>query len=392
VPDQAVIAVLGTFDSKGQEHRFLQEAIQARGLTALTINVGSKGPSFFPPDIDLRPAASLGRDKAIAAVIKKAREVVQGLQQEGKIQGIISAGGGSGTHLAASVFKVLPHGMPKVIVSTVAAHDMAPIVGTMDITMIHSVGDLLGLNSLIGPILDQAAAAVCAMARSNWSAAGNKRRIALTMFGFITQAAENIKARLEDEGFEVVAFHANGIGGLAMEQLAAQGRFDAILDLAPHELADTLKDGYCKLIGPGRLEPLANKSIPRLLVPGGLDCAVLEFTRENIPPQYQGQSIFFYDFRSAVRLSQEESQTLAAQLQAKLNQSRTPLKLLIPMKGWSEPDREGGPLYDPDLNRYFMDQLTKGLNRGIEIKEVDCHINEDAFADHARAMMMQMLD
>jgi uncharacterized protein (UPF0261 family) len=107
-------------------------------------------------------------------------------------------------------------------------------------------------------------------------------------------------------GYEVIAFHANGTGGLAMEELAAEGRFHGILDLATHELADTMKDGYCKLLGPGRLAPLPGRGVPRLVVPGGLDCAVLEFTRDTVPPEYAGRKIFFYDFRSAVRLSHAE--------------------------------------------------------------------------------------
>jgi uncharacterized protein (UPF0261 family) len=389
-PD-AAIAVLGTFDSKGEEHLFLKNGIERRGRRALTINVGTKSPPAFTPDMDLRPAGVSGRDQAIAEVIQKAKQALAELYSRGRICGVISAGGGSGTHLATSAMKVLPLGVPKVMVSTVAAHDMAPVVGTKDITMMHSVGDLLGVNSLTGLILDRAAGAICGMAAQDWQAPAGKRRIGLSMFGFITTAAEGIKSRLEQMGLEVVAFHANGTGGLAMEELAAEGRFDAILDLAPHELADTLKDGYCKLIGPGRLEPVPGLSIPRLVVPGGLDCAVLEFTRQNVPAEYKDRKIFFYDFRSAVRLSPEETRFLAGQLAGKLNRAASPVKVLIPLEGWSEADGPGAPLHDPALNRLFIDQLRRELDQGVEVSEVPLHINDSAFAETAARAMAAML-
>ena len=382
---------MGTLDSKGEEHLFLKEGIERRGYRALTINVGTRTAPAFTPDLDLRPTRVEGRDQAIAATIQRARQALAQLFARGHIRGVISAGGGSGTHLATSVMKVLPLGVPKVMVSTVAAHDMAQVVGTKDITMMHSVGDLLGVNSLTGLILDRAAGAICGMVAREWQGTADKPRIGLSMFGFITPAAEAVKERLEAHGYEVIAFHANGIGGLALEELAAEGRFDAILDLAPHELADTLKDGYCRLIGPGRLEPRPGCAIPRLVVPGGLDCAVLEFTRETVPPEYAHRKIFYYDFRSAVRLSQEETLFLAKQLGDKLNRAVSPVKVLIPLGGWSAADGHGAPLHDSALSRAFIEQLRGDLRPEIAVEEVDQHINDPAFAAVAARAMIAML-
>ena len=160
------------------------------------------------------------------------------------------------------------------------------------------------------------------MVRTDWNPDTEKKRIALPFFGFITAGAEATKHALEALGYEVVAFHANGTGGMAMEELASEGYFDGILDFATHELADDLKDGYCGGIGPERFEPVPDRSIPRLVVPGGLDCAVLEFTRQDIPEQYADRKIFFYDFRSAIRLDVEETTILADQLSGKLNQDQ----------------------------------------------------------------------
>jgi uncharacterized protein (UPF0261 family) len=277
------------------------------------------------------------------------------------------------------------------MVSTVASRNMADIVSTKDITMIHSVADLLGVNSISGKILDKAAAAMCGMVQSQWQPDQEKKRIALPFFGFITQGAEATRQALEKLGYEVVAFHANGTGGMAMEELAREDYFHGILDLATHELADKLLDGYCGGIGPERFEPAPGKSIPRLVVPGGLDCAVLEFTRNNVPPSYKDRKIFFYDFRSAIRLNVEETTSLANQLAEKLNKDAPNIRVLIPNKGWSEADRAGGPLYDPEMNSLFTRKLKEALNAQIEIREVDHHINDTAFARIAAKMMDEMV-
>ncbi len=392
------IAVVGTFDSKGEEHAFIKSCIERRGFPALTMNVGTKDPSTFRPDYDLyeevirNNATDLkGRDEAVQAVLERARELILELHEKGEIGGIISAGGGTGTHLGTSIMHVLPVGVPKVMVSTVASRNMAKIVGTKDITMIHSVADILGVNAILGNILDKAAGAICGMVKSEWKPEMEKKRIALSMFGFITQAAENTKRALEEKGYEVVAFHANGTGGMAMEELAAEGYFHGILDLATHELADHLKEGYCGGIGPERLRPVPGRDIPRLVVPGGLDCAVLEFTRQNVPQAYQGRKIFYYDFRSAIRLSMDETLFIAHQLSEKLNLNPFSTKVLIPNRGWSEADRKEGPLYAPEISKAFVERLKRDLTPDIEIKEMDVHINDPAFAEVASALMDEMV-
>jgi len=393
------IAVVGTFDSKAEEHFFLRDRIEHQGLPVVTINVGTKGPAPRPVSIDLytrlQEKGELdgdNRDRAISAMILEAEVEIQQLHNKGEIRGIISAGGGTGTHLCTRVMQVLPLGVPKVMVSTVASRDMSDTVGTKDITMIHSVADLLGVNSISGRILENAAAGICGMVQASWTPDTGKKRIALPFFGFITPAAEYVKSALEEMGYEVVAFHANGTGGMAMEELAENGYFHGILDLASHELADHLLDGYCGGIGPRRFEPVAPNPIPRLVVPGGLDCAVLEFTRHNIPPQFKDRQIFFYDFRSAIRLNLDETTTLAGQLADKLNRDADRVKVLIPTMGWSVADRRDGPLYAPEISRAFIETLKDLLDSRIEIRSVDHHINDQAFARVAADMIARMVE
>jgi uncharacterized protein (UPF0261 family) len=394
----AAVAVVGTFDSKSEEHLFLKTRIENSGLAAMTIHVGTRTESPVPVDLDLynwfkkkNSAVLESRDKAIDAMILEAQARMIDLYRCGDVSGIISAGGGTGTHIGTRIMHVLPLGVPKVMISTVASRNMATVVGTKDITMVHSVADLLGVNSISGRILDQAAAAICGMVQSRWEPEQEKKRIALPFFGFITQGAEATRMALEKLGYEVIAFHANGTGGMAMEELARDGFFDGILDFATHELADDLKDGYCGGIGPERFFPVAGRSIPRLIVPGGLDCAVLEFTRDDIPRQYRDRKIFFYDFRSAVRLDVEETKLLAAQLSERINPKPENVKILVPNNGWSEADRQGGPLYDPEMNQLFMQQLRQLLNPQIDIREVDHHINDAAFGEIAAEVMDEMV-
>ncbi len=393
------IAILGTFDTKGEEHLFLKDCIEKRGASTITINIGTKKPPQCAVDFDLFKiikAENLiqekqDRDQIINTMLEQAKRFVKKLHDRGEISGIISAGGGSGTYLCTGIMRALPLGIPKIMLSTVAARDMTHIIGTKDITMMHSVADILGINTVLGKMLDKAAAAVCAMVKSDWEPEEKRKRIALSFFGFITKAAEQIKEILENRGYEVVTFHANGTGGTAMEELASEGFFTGILDLATHELADQLMNGYCGGIGPHRFTALKDILLPRLVIPGGLDCAVLEFDRHTIPEQYKDRKIFFYDFRSAIRLSRKETKIIAQQLSEKLNSGGNTVKVLIPLKGWSVADSIDGPLYDPDTNNLFIKEFKKKLVPDILVKEENLHINDLAFAKSAADMMDQMI-
>jgi len=388
------IAIVGTLDSKGEEHLFLKEFIESRGYSTITIDVGTTGSSKFPPDhsvCKLIYIKEMERSLMVEAIIRKAREVILDLYHQGKIGAIISVGGGTGTFVGTSIMKILPLGVPKFMVSTVASRDMSQTIGTKDITIMHSVVDMLGLNSISRLILARAAGAVCGMMSADSGAERESPRVALSLYGFVTQAAENIKSILEENHFEVIPFHANGTGGMAMEEMMEESYFDGVLDLATHELVDAMFGGYCGAIGPQRLVSPEGVDTPRLVVPGGLDSAVLEFDSNSIPEQYKDRKIFFYDFRSAIRLTADESGSLARILADKLNQSHNPIKILIPLKGWSEADREGDVLFDPESSHAFCETLEKALKRDVEVRQVDYHINDKGFAQEAANIMISMI-
>jgi len=388
------IAIVGTLDSKSEEHLFLKEAIESSGCSTITIDVGTTGLSKFSPDFSVSNSIltkDMDRSGMVEAIVEKAKELVYDLYHQGKIGAIISAGGGTGTFMGTSIMKVLPLGVPKFMVSTVASRDMSQTIGTKDITIMHSVVDMLGLNSLSRLVLSRAAGAVCGMMIENNSRENELPRIALSLFGFITKAAENIKSILEDNHFEVIPFHANGTGGMAMDEMMEESFFQGVLDLATHELVDAMFDGYCGGIGPQRLQSPKGIDIPRLVIPGGLDSAVLEFNHKNVPEKYKDRKIFYYDFRSAIRLTADESRSLAKTVAYKLNQSYNPIKVLIPLKGWSEADKQGDVLFDAESSSAFSNTLQTLLKSDIEVIKVDYHINENAFAGIAADLMIRMI-
>ena len=388
------VAIVGTLDSKGEEHLFLKELIESKGYSTITIDVGTTGLPKFPPDLSvckLMDFKDMERSRMVEAIIGKARELILDLYHQGKIGAMISVGGGTGTFVGTSIMKILPVGVPKFMVSTVASRDMSQTIGTKDITMMHSVVDMLGLNSISRLILARAAGAVCGMMSANSGVETGLPRVAVSLFGFVTQAAENIKSILERKHFEVIPFHANGTGGMAMEEMIEESYFDGVLDLATHELVDAMFGGYCGGIGPQRLVTPKEIDTPRLVIPGGLDSAVLEFDRSSIPERYKDRRIFFYDFRSAVRLTVKESRSLAHTLAEKLNQGHNPVKILIPLKGWCEADREGGVLYDPESSHAFSDTLERSLKSDVEVLKVDYHINDKEFAQEATDIMIDMI-
>lgn len=388
------IAIVATLDTKGEEVGFLKQLIQEADCSTTIIDVGTLNPPAVTPDVTresvaLRADSSLeellkvkDRRLAVETMIRGASRVVVDMHSADRISGIISVGGGTGTHIGAGVMRGLPLGVPKLMVSTVASRDMSQLIGTKDITVMHSVTDILGLNALTRRILANAAAAIVGMAFRSGKIQPDRPIIGLTSFGFITQGAMRVKAMLEQLGYDVAPFHANGTGGMAMEDLVDQGFIEGVLDFALHEFSDALYDGYCGGIGPGRLESAGAKAIPQVVVPGGLDCIVLEFNSEETrPPAVKGRKVFWYDFRSGVRTSEDDLLTMAGTIAEKLNRAKGPVKFVIPLRGWSEADAADGPLYDPAANEVFIARIRSLLRNGIEVIEVDAHINDEAFAE-----------
>jgi uncharacterized protein (UPF0261 family) len=390
------IVVIGTLDTKGEEVEYLSQRIEARGQRTVVVDVGVLDKPLTPADITREAVAKRGgysleeivalgdRREAVRVMTLGASRIVEELHLAGQVGGAVALGGGTGTHIGTGVLRTLPLGVPKLMVSTVASRDMSEAIGTKDIAMLHSVIDMVGLNAVSKKILDNAAGAIVGMVEGEVGLKATRPLIGVTSFGFCTAGAMHVRSCLESHGYEMVAFHANGTGGMAMEDLVEQGLLAGVIDFATHEFADHLHNGYCGNIGPGRLESAGRKGIPQVIVPGGLDCIVLEFNSpETMPARFKGRKVFWYDFRSGVRTSAEELLILAQTIAGKLNKATGPVKVVIPMKGWSEADGVDGPLYEPETNQVFIDELGTLLRQDIPIIKVDAHINDPAFAEAA---------
>ncbi len=390
---RCTVVILATLDTKGEEVGYLKDLIEKEGCATVVVDVGTLHPPAVPADVGREQVAEAGgltteeilkrkdRRLAVQTMTDGAAAIVAGLLSKGKLSGIISVGGGTGTHIGTGVMRTLPLGIPKLMVSTVASRDMSKLIGTKDITIMHSVTDILGLNPITKKILSNAAAAIVGMARSAGAIQSEKPIVGLTSFGFITEGAMRVKRSLEDLGYEVAPFHANGTGGMALEDLVDQGLIAGVLDFALHEFADEMYGGYCGDIGPGRLESAGKMGIPQVVVPGGLDCIVLEFNSlETMPEAVKGRKVFWYDFRSGVRTDARDAMRLAEKISAKLNMAKGPTVFMIPRVGWSEADSPEGPLHEPGTNDIFLKELKLRLSDRVEVVEVEAHINDEEFA------------
>ena len=390
---QPTVVIAGTLDTKGEEVGYVKQLIEDTGCSTLVVDVGILHHPGIQSDISREQVAAAGgvhlgellrrgdRRLAVQIMTQGAAKIVEDLHRQGLVSGILALGGGTGTHIGTGIMRSLPLGLPKVMLSTVASRDMRDLIGTKDITMMHSVMDILGLNPLSRKILANAAAAVAGMVGSPVRINRERPVIGLTSFGFITEGAMLVKKMLEDQGYDVAPFHANGTGGMAMEDLIDQGLIDGVLDFALHEFADALYGGYCGAIGPGRLESAGNRGIPQVVVPGGLDCIVLEFDSiETMPKNMKGRSVFWYDFRSGVRTDREDVIRLARTISGKLNRSKGPVRFVVPLGGWSEADSKHGPLFDPETNEVFLSELKSLLDTRIQVVEEEAHINSEKFA------------
>jgi uncharacterized protein (UPF0261 family) len=214
--------------------------------------------------------------------------------------------------------------------------------------------------------------------------------VAVTAYGINSVCAIQAEPLLQERGYEMIAFHANGCGGMAMEEFIAQGLVAGVLDFTTHEIVDEMFGGYCKGIGPTRLETAGKMGIPQVVVPGGLDNAVFS-PFYPMPERLKGRKIHSHDIRFCVRMGPEEMKEFAQIIGEKLNRSKGPTHVLIPKRGWSEADKFGMELFDPKTDRIFVEELRKILTPKIPIEEMDAHISEPAFALRAVEILDNMI-
>lgn len=407
---QKTIIILSTLDTKGSEAAFLKKLIQERGHRVILLDTNTGGEPSIPPDISAKEVAEAGggnieemrKMKETAEVssimVEGAIKKVKSLLEKGELDGIISFGGASNTAIATAIMKSLPFGIPKLMLSSMAAVPAyaGGYFGTKDIAILHSVVDVVGFNPLVKDVLKRAAGAICGMVElgggpnSLPKTVREKELIALTEFKFSEECCSHVRHLLEEKGFEVIPFHAQGMGDRAMEDLIGEGLFQGVMDIVPAGVGEELLGGN-RAAGPKRLEKAGEMGIPQVITPCGFDmlsCGPLERGDRGdslwVSRDIKNRKLFIPDaFRVQARTTSQELREIAREVARKLNQSKGPVAVLIPLKGWSSLDKEGMPLYDPDADRAFIHELKIHIDPKISIIELDLHLNTREFAEEA---------
>jgi len=398
------IVLVGALDTKGAEYEFVRELLQAQGLETVLVDFGVLADPPVLPDIDSDAVARAGGsslaelraqgDKTLAmrTMSDGLTQVVRDLYAGGRLGGILGMAGGGGTSIATAAMRALPTGVPKLMVSTLAAGDVSAYVGTTDITMMPSVVDVAGLNRISRQIYANAAGAMAGMVRQATPAAGaEKPLITASMFGNTTPCVNHARELLEAKGFEVLVCHTTGTGGRTMEQLIGDGYITANLDLTTTELADEVCGGVLSA-GPDRLLASARRGIPTLLAPGCVDMANF-WARDTMPAKYQDRNLYEWNPNiTLMRTTVAENRSMGEQIAHAANVSAGPVAILLPLKGVSQLDSPGGAFWDPEADGACYEAIKAILKPGISIVELDANINDPVFAEKAVEMLLGLME
>ena len=396
------IAIIGTFDTKGTEFEFIKKLVREQGLDTLCIHTGAFDPLSAPDVSNAEVAASVGvsmeevsskRDRAFATDVmsRGAEKLIPELYAQGRFDGIISVGGSGGTSMATPAMRALPIGVPKEMVSTMASGNVSQYVGTSDVVMFPSVVDAEGLNAISMEIFSNAVNAVVGMVKNKKPLAHeNKPIIAATMFGVTTPCIKTAKAYLEEQGYEVLVFHATGTGGRTMETLINAGFIKGVLDITTTEWCDELFGGVLNA-GSHRLEAAGACGVPQVVSVGALD--MVNFgPLDTVPEQYRGRNLYKHNPTvTLMRTTKEENIRLGEVIAEKLNAAKSPTALMLPLRGVSAIDGEGQPFNDPEADKALFDTLRANIGSNVELIELDSNVNDDAFALAAAKKLLELM-
>ena len=398
----ATVAIIGALDTKGAEFAFLKEEVERRGHRTLVIDAGVLGPPHFAPEVareevaraagaDLSQLAAAGdRGRAVTAMARGVEALALRLYREGRFGAVLGMGGSAGTAVATSAMRALPLGVPKVMVSTLAGGDVSAFVGASDIVMIPAIVDVAGLNRISRRVLAAAAGAVCGMLEARVDSSAGRPVVAASMFGNTTPCVERARAFFEAAGYEVLVFHATGTGGRTMEGLIEAGEIAGVFDVTTTEWADQLVGGVLAA-GPRRLEAAALTGTPAVVAPGCLDM-VNFWAPETVPERFAGRRFYPHNPNvTLMRTTPEENAELGRILAEKLNLSRGPIAVYLPLGGVSALSAPGGAFHWPEADRALFEAIKRALRADIALCEVDCNINDPEFAEAAARGLLDML-
>ncbi len=402
------VVILGSLDTKGLEVAFLRDRVRAEGGVPLVVDTGVLAEPTTSADVtrhDVAHAAGSSiealiqggnKTHALVTMAEGASATLHKLLQEGQLGGVLSIGGSRGTALSTRVMQSLPVGLPKLMVSTMASgnNPFGPYVGTKDITLMHSVADVQGVNAVTRPIFTNAAAAITAMSRVGGPVQrGEKPMLAASILGVSTTLVSQIQALMEDESglpSEVIAFHAVGTGGRAMEELIDSGLVEGVFDVTPGEMTALVVNGPFSA-GPERMQAAGRRGIPQIVAPGGLDF-IIEGPLDDLPERYRGRKIMSHTPTiTLVRTSADEMAQVARLIAGCLARSSGPVAVILPLRAFGWFACEGQPLHDPESDRAFIETFKTHAPPGIKMVEIDTHLNDPAVGETAVRLMKEML-
>lgn len=389
------IVVLGTLDTKGRQLMHLKERIEAQGHKAIVIDlsmgkIASFKGDFTPCEIlslsekgieEFRNKEGLSELKKIMAI--KAGDKVMELLSKGGVDGIVALGGTTMSILASQVMQRLPYGIPKVLGTTAAQPAyVKEYFDASDITVMQLLIEVGGENDLVYHAVEQVAGAISGMvdeSRHYKSLLLPPSAVAITELNFSQNCARSVELLLEEKGYQVFSFHAQGISDRVMDKMIAQGFFSGVIDIVPAGLVEE-HFGGTRAAGMERMDAAIERGIPLVLTPCCLNLTSAGPASKNYEKFSSRPSHKVDQFRSYVRFNVEELRMVARLYSEKLNKATGPVKLLFPTKGWSGIDKEGTVLHNPEEDRIFLDVLKKLLKVQIDIEEVDCNLEEPDFA------------
>lgn len=396
------VVVMGTMDTKGAELRYLAGRVAVNGARPLVMDVSAHRLIEFAVDIPAAEVAAaagtsidavnaLPRGEAVSVMCEGSASLLNRQIAAGEVHGVVGLGGSGGTTICAAAMRPLPYGIPKLLVSTLASGNTRWHVDISDIVMMPSLLDVSGLNPMLQMVLNNAAAAICGMARG-WQPyqPSGKKVVAMTMYGTTTPGVSQARRLVEQRGYETWVFHASGIGGRTMERLMQLGRIDAVMDMTLAEIGAHLVGGLHDA-GSDRLEMAGKLGLPQIIVPGACDTIVLP-PPDQIPDRFRNRTLNLHNpTMTTMRTNAEENIAIGRFIATKLNQATGTVVVLLPRGGLSSIDRPGKIFYDPDANEALFATLKAELAPSITVIEDEHHIDDPEFAARASQLLIDMV-
>ena len=398
------VLILATLDTKGPEALYLCDKIKALGEEPILIDMAMRDEKRgVRAEVSAEEVARAGGrrlaqlsdsddlDVNMEVMVAGAVKIIHRLMREGRVNGVIGIGGYRGSFMATAIMHSLPFGLPKVMVSSAAAIPglSTRFFKTSDIMIFHSVIEVAGLTNLLKNVLDRAAYALSGMLQGQVATPiiDQNKGIAMTMVGPCEICAKTVRTALGNQGYQVIGFHATGIGDRAMEEMIAEGFLGGVIDLATGGVGEHLY-GFMRDAGPNRLESAAKVGIPQIIS----TCGVNHITpsKSKYTAEHKGRRRYDLDkSRTWLRMTPNELKEVSEVFAEKLNKSLGLVKVVIPLKGWSSIDSPGRPTYDPEEDAIFIKELSRRLKKEIEVIQVDANMEDPEFA---KAVISAALD